>query len=438
MNNTNINHNAIHWFRQASPYINAHRGKVFVVSFPGEALDEAIIAPLIHDIALLNHLGIRIVLVHGLRPQIDKRITAQKQAISFHNGRRITDDAALIAVKEAAGSVRVELEALLSSALPNTPMSGARIKVASGNYVVARPLGVIDGVDYCHTGLVRKIDTDAINFQLNHGHITLISSIGYSSTGEVFNLRAIDVATETAKALHAEKLIFLSHTDALKELVIARAREISPPDATQLLSHVNNSDAQELICKAVAACEHGVKRSHLINRDIDGALLSELFTRDGSGTMITGEHYEGLRKATINDVASLLELIQPFEDDGSLVRRSREQLELEIEKFTVVERDGMIIACAALYPLGDRMGELACVVTHPHYKGAGRADMILQRIEQDALKQGIDSLFVLTTRTAHWFRERGFTPAEIASLPQKKQRLYNFQRNSKVFIKRLH
>jgi len=422
--------------RQAAPYIQTHRGTTFVITFGGEAVDEQF-DQLVHDIALIHTLGIRLVLVHGARPQIEHRLKQRQAQIRYVNGLRVTDDEALAAVKDAVGSLRVEIEAKLSMSLVNTPTAGARIGVATGNFVIARPLGIRDGVDYCHTGEVRRLDAPGIHQQLDAGRVVLLSPLGYSPTGEVFNLSAEEVATAAAVALHAEKLILLVDDAGLRDSKRRLLRQLSLLEAEQLLGSRRNlsSDWIRHLGNAVESSRRGVKRTHLIDRGTDGGLLMELFTRDGIGTLISAESYEGLRAASIDDVGGILQLIAPLEQEGVLVKRSRELLEMEIDHFLVVKRDGMIVACAALYPYPGGVAELACLAVHTDYRSQGRGDSLLQAIEQRARHSGIKRLFVLTTRTAHWFQERGFRKADLADLPVEKQSLYNYQRKSKVFIK---
>ena len=430
----------VDWFRSSSPYIHSHRGKTLVILFGGEAVEDDNFPNLIHDIALLHALGIRLVLVHGARPQIEERLNLRDVEMQYINGLRVTDEPALRCVKEAAGAVRVEIEALLSTGLANSPMAGARIRVASGNFVTARPIGVKNGIDYCHTGQVRRIDAVAVRKVVESDAIALIPPLGYSPTGEVFNLSAAEVAAEVAVALSADKLIMLTEGESLKN---ARGRVLTnviPKEVEELLKRRRSipEEMAQNLRRAVDACRRGVKRTHLLNRLNDGVLLQELFTRSGVGTMLTAEHYEEMRTATIDDVGGILNLISPLEEQGTLVRRSRELLETEIDRFTVVELDGMIIGCAALYCYqNEGMAELACVTVHSDYRNGGRGDSLLQHMEKQAKACNIDKLFVLTTETAHWFRERGFVPSEVKSLPLKKRELYNYQRNSKVFIKPL-
>jgi amino-acid N-acetyltransferase len=427
-------------FRHSAPYIHAHRDRTFVLALGGEAVADAGFASLIHDIALLHSLGIRLVLVHGARPQIEQRLMERRAELHYVNGLRITDDAALACVKEAAGTVRVEIEAMLSMGLAHTPMHGARIRVASGNFVTARPLGVRDGVDYLHTGEVRRIDVEGIQQNLAAGRVALLSPLGYSPTGEIFNVNAEEIATATAVALRADKLIMLVEGKGLLDGRRKLIQQLRPGEAGRLLQGRRRlaEDMVRHLESAIHASRRGVRRVHLIGRDLDGALLRELFTRDGCGTLVTDETYEGIRAAVIEDAAGILELIRPMEEEGILVRRSREWLEMEIDRFLVIERDGMIIGCGALYPHNRaKMGELACLAIHPEYRDEGRGDVLLQAVERRALEAGLGKLFVLTTRTAHWFRERGFKPGRVADLPMQKRALYNYQRQSKVFIKSL-
>ncbi len=428
----------VDWFRGSSPYIHSHRGRTFVIYISGETITHSGFAHLIHDIALLNSLGVKLVLVHGARPQIEQQLNTLKLQSSFHNGWRITSADILPGVEQAVGQVRVNIETQLSKGLINTPMSGASLRVVSGNFITARPYGVRDGVDFGFTGDIRKIDTEAIQQQLSLNNIVLLSPIAYSPSGEAFNCRAEDVATATASALSADKLILMMPQSGVQDEQGNIIQQLNLPQAESLyLKNVNDELTQLHLHSGIQACKNGVRRSHLISHDTDGALLLELYTRDGSGTMITIDTYEGLRQANINDVGGVLELIQPLEEQNILAHRSREQLELEIGQFTIIERDGMIIACAALYPYDNHCAELACVAVHPDYQKQGRAYELLQHIEQQCLEKDIKRLFILTTHTAHWFIEKGFIEGRLDEIPIQRRDMYNAQRNSKIYIKQL-
>lgn len=430
----------VDWFRAAAPYIHAFRGKTFVVAFGGEVVQDGSFYTLTHDFNLLTSLGVRLVLVHGTRPQIEAEMAEKALQMRYHNGIRVTDADALECAKMATGQVRVEIEALLSMGLVNSPMHGADIRVASGNYVTAQPLGVRDGADYCYTGLVRKINTQMIEGSLDDGEIVLLSPLGYSPTGEIFNLTLENVATEAAIALQADKLIFMTDTSGVTNLRHELLKELSAQKAARILEVATElaEDIRLFLPCAVRAVNQGVQRTHFINRHLDGSLLLELFTREGVGTMITAEPLEIIRQADIDDIGGLLALIEPLEEEGILVKRSRELLEMEIQRFFVLLRYDMIIGCVALYPYPEaNMGELACMAVDRDYRDRRLGDKLLDCVEQAAREQGIRRLFVLTTRTAHWFVERGFIAASVDDLPPQKQAFYNYQRRSKVFIKSL-
>lgn len=436
------NNNAafVDWFRHAAPYIKAHRGRTFVIAFGGEFVADARFPHFIHDVALLNTLGVRLALVHGARPQIEQVLRERGVKTRYHNGLRVTGGEALVCVKQAAGALRVEIESLLSMGVANSPMAGAHIRVASGNFIIARPLGVRGGVDFEHTGEVRRVDAQALTRALDENAVVLLSPLGYSPTGEVFNLSAEDVATAVAVALRADKLLCLTDGPGLLDEKKYLIRQLSLGAAEKLLlaKRLEDGGVKRHLACAVQACRNGVRRAHLISRRTDGALLLELFTRDGIGTLIAGDAYEDTRAATIEDVGGILELIAPLEDEGVLVRRSRERLETEIGHFTVMERDGAVIACAALYPYAkEHVGELACLAVHPDYRDAGRGEALLEQIERKARQQKIKRLFVLTTHAPHWFVERGFKVGSLQDLPVQRQRLYNYQRNSKVLVKKI-
>ncbi len=428
----------VKWFRHSSPYINAHRGKTFVMMLPGAGIETPNFANIIHDIALLNSLGVKLVLVHGARPQIDRRLAAANITSEFYDSLRVTDQDSLACVTQAVGETRFAIEAALSTGLPNSPMHGAHIQVVGGNFVTAKPWGVVEGVDLQHTGKVRRVDSQALKSALDANAIVVLSPLGYSPTGEIFNVSFADVATQVAVALKADKLIAFSSEDGFSDNQGQLKRQLSLQECEQQLAQLKaDNDKSQSLQACFDVCQLGIPRAQMVSYVQDGALLQELFTREGSGTLVYRDNYEMVRQATIDDVGGIIELITPLEQEGALVRRSRELLETEIDRFTVVEMDGAVIACAALYPFNKDMAELACVATDPDYQGGGRAGLILQAIEQRAKHLQISKLFVLTTQTAHWFLEQGFVAADINSLPQEKQSLYNFQRNSKIFIKPL-
>ena len=429
----------VRWLRQVAPYVHAFRGRTFVIGFGGETVAEhSRFVHFVHDINLLAALGIRLVLVHGARPQIDAEMKAKGLRSRAVKGLRITDAAALTAVKHAAGVLRVEIEALLSQGLPNSPMAGAHIRVASGNFITARPIGVVDGTDYQFTGAVRRVDAQAIAARLDAGEVVLIPHIGYSPTGEVFNLAWEDVAENVATALKADKLLLV--TDRLPTNRRGEVRgELTAREANALLKRgdLGTATARAITC-GLRALQGGVARAHLVSRRTWGATLLELFTHWGVGTLLTADPVERLREATIEDIGGVLALLEPLEADGTLVKRSRELIEAEIRNFLVLEHDGVVLGCAALHPYPDgKSAEFACLAVAPEYRDAGYGERLLEVCEARARARRIRRLLALTTRTAHWFLDQGFVEAPVTALPARRRALYNWKRGSKVFLKKL-
>ncbi len=430
----------VKFLRETSPYINTHRGKTFVLALSGEAIAHANFTNIVHDIALLHSLGIKLVLVHGARQQINERLESCAITAQFDQNTRITDSATMACVKDAVGSTRINIEAQLSTGAANSPMHGARIQVVGGNLITAKPLGVREGIDFHHTGEVRRIDQKGIHRQLEDGAIVLLSPIGYSPTGEAFNLNYEDIATQAAVSIGAEKLIMFSASEGISDNTGNLLKMISLNEVPRCLDDlISNLALQHALMACYQACENGVARGHIISYADNGALLTELFSRDGKGTLVLKNGKEVVRQATIDDVGGLLELLEPLEAKGVLVKRSRELLETEIYRFSVMlHAEGMLVGCAALYPFnGDNAAELACVVTHPDFHNQGFASQLLEHIETLAIQQDIKQLFVLTVQAGHWFKEKGFVDASLDDLPKERQSLYNLQRNSQIYCKNL-
>jgi amino-acid N-acetyltransferase len=439
-------HTFVPWFRSVAPYIHAYRGKTFVVAMAGELIAAGKLNSFVQDLAILHAMGIKLVLVHGFRPQVNEQLKAKGHPARFANGLRITDEVALDSAQEAAGQLRFEIEAAFSQGLPNTPMANATVRVVSGNFLTARPVGIVDGIDFIHSGVVRRVDALAIRRSIDIGALVLLSPFGFSPTGEAFNLTMEDVATSTAVALQADKLIFLTEMPGIREKqddpesVIDT--ELALADAVRLLGTLPKpqlpTDTAWYLQHCVRACQGGVERSHILPFAADGALLLEVFTHDGIGTMVVDEKLESLREATADDVGGILQLIEPFERDGTLVRRERTEIERDVGNYTVIEHDGVIFGCVALYPYPETgTGEMAALTVSPHVQGQGDGERMLKRIEQRARAIGLSSIFVLTTRTMHWFIKRGFQQVDADWLPEARKRKYNWDRRSQVLVKRL-
>lgn len=427
---------SVYWFRQCAPYVHLHRGKTVVILLTGESLRDSLSLSRVQDIALIHSLGLRVVLVFGARPQIDDRCKQAGVDVRFHRGMRVTDSQVLDCVTEAVGRIRTELEAQLSLALIHSPLHGSDLRVCSGNFVVARPVGVVDGVDLCYTGVVRRVRADDIRAQLDRGQLILIPTLGYAITGEVFNVACEDLASSLAIALGAEKLILFGPEAGILDEKENLIRELAPTEAMQRVDpQAADSELSRRIVAACRAIQNGVRRAHILGYREEGAILQELFTRDGCGTLVSDNDYDQLRWASAEDLGGIRRLITPLEERGVLVPRPPEKLLNEIGQYVVEDRDGLIVSCAALHFFeAEHCVEMACVAVDPRYRGTGRGDRILGYAIRKAREAGMQTLFVLTTQTAHWFVERGFREAGVGALPITRQQMYNLQRNSKVFI----
>ncbi len=444
-----FNFTFVPWFRSVAPYIHMHRGKTFVVGVAGEAIEAGKLPNLVQDIALIQSMGVKIVLVHGFRPQVNEQLRLKGHSARYSHGMRITDSVALDCAQEAAGQLRYEIEAAFSMGLPNTPMAGSTVRVISGNFLTARPVGIVDGIDFMHSGLVRKVDVAGITQTLNAGSLVLLSPLGFSPTGEAFNLTMEEVATSVAMALQADKLLFVTETPGIRTRPNEPSGEDNPidtelslADARRLLNSLppanDPSDLGFYLQHCVKACVGGVERSHILPFAVDGALLLEIYMHDGIGTMVVDEKLEELREATHEYVGGILQLIEPFEKDGTLVRRDRTEIERDVEQYTVIDHDGVIFGCAALYPYPEAgTAEMAALTVSPQSQGQGDGEKILKRVEQRARAMGLKSIFVLTTRTTHWFLRRGFVQVDPDWLPEARKRKYSWDRKSQVLVKNI-
>lgn len=502
----------VQFFRQASPYIEGHRGRTFVLAIPGEVVDRKdALHTLLEDVALLHGLGVRLVLVVGARTQINQALRENGKEPRYAGGCRVTDDVAMRAAIAAAGLARMEVESRLSKgpavtmirrharssvhSVNQSGVYGPGVTTVSGNYVAAKRKGVVGGVDYQHTGVVRFVQANAVRYQLNAGNIVLLSNLGFSAAGEVLNCDTYTVAVKAAVDLKADKLIVatlpeVQPLDLPPWLPLKEAEELlvemmgggkglnnvdcdnAPVQRAQNAffavptgSNGSSSAQEETMSSSVGeldfdrwheyglplplmaasvSCRAGVKRAHLIDARIDGSLLLELYSRDGVGVMISNDFYEGIRPAVPSDLAGIEELLDPLVQRGVLVQRTPQQLSEELPFFTVLEREQRILACAAMKPLGkgmngEEIAEIAAFCVHPDYRGSGKGDSLLEYLEQEAHRKGLQRLILLTTRTADWFEQRGFKWAGQAHvseyLPASRRAKIDPSRNSQLFTK---
>lgn len=424
MKNLTLNNNFLDHFRGIAPYINVHRKKTFLI-----LLEETdILDKIIEDITLLLSLDIHIILIYDIDTVIKK-----------YNKSKILKKSDLNFLLNIVGKKRIEIEASFSKGLINSPMFNSFIEIVSGNLVFAKPIGIQNGIDFELQGEFRGIKEKQIQGILEQNKIILIPPIGYSITGEIFNLAHKELSENIASILKVDKLIFLINDFIDKKDI---PRELSPQQALSISSNQNEGKLYECLELARKATLNGVNRVHILPVNHDGALIQELFTRDGTGIMVTNNHYEDIRQAKTSDIGGLIALLKPLEEQGTLVHRNKETLENDIDNFFVIEREGAILACAALYPIiaknhEIKFAEIACVVVNPEYRKSNRATQILNFLQKKAKQQGIEKIFILTTHTEHWFIEQGFEKKTIKDLPNEKQQAYNYQRNSKILIKSL-
>ncbi len=436
---TTTSKDLIEWLRAAAPYIHMHKNKTFILVFDESLLASPNFMGFIHDLNVLASIGIKIVLVHGSQTEIEKTLKKKKITPRFVNQHQIIDKETLSVAQELSGRLRLELEGKLSTALPNSPMAGSNIRVSSGNFIFATPLGVIDGIDTLYAGETRKVDETAIIDRLEKQEIVLLSSMGFSPTGEIFVLTKEDVATEAAIALKADKLIFLSELPNIRNKQNQPIRELYTNKAKTILKDGTLCYKNRLTLRsAIKACDSGVERVHVVDVKYDGGLITELFTHKGIGILITKNPIESVRKAIESDADSIFELIKPLQENQILVPRTEKDLAKVIEEFIVLEHDSVIVGCAALHPFhSDKIGELACLVVHPVYRNTGAGKILLKTIEKLGREKNLSEIFVLTTKSTHWFIQNGFINQPITKLPIRRQKVYNSARNSKTLSKKI-
>ena len=411
----------IDWFRHTAPYINSHRGTTVVVGLRQGATADKNFINVVHDLALMHSLGVRLVVVHEQR-------SFDSEALTLTN----VDKAVAEALEE-----RTYIERMFSMGLPNSPLHNARLRVISGNFITARPVGVINGVDQVGRGLVRHVDVAGITHALDGSAICLISTLGHSPAGEVFNLSALDVMGAVSRSLGADKLIVMSDFDGINSVDGTMQRQMTVDAARQILE-TSDQDQKEALMLACDACDSGVPRSHLISYALDGGLLKELYTHDGIGTLISPDEYEQIKTAEGHDLSGILELIRPLQQAGVLAERSNEEVERTLDKFTVITKDSRVIACAALLDnASDKIAEIASVATHPDYRDSGHGERLVAALVDAARQSELERVYVRTTQTGHWFQELGFTMSLLDELPESEKEKANVDRNSNILVRAL-
>lgn len=423
MSNLTPPYSAAIQLREAAPYIRAYSQKKVAVLLNSPSFTDEHLNDIAQDIALLYSLNIQPVVIVNPHMLVDSH---------FSDGTLSNEQ--LTKIQAICNKVSSDLTAKLSVGLINSCVSPTNIPAISGNFVVARPKGIINGQDLQHNGSIRKVKHKSICDLLERQFIVMITPFGFSPSGETYYVDPFELTLEVAQAIEVEKIVVLGESlfhhksgEIMREW--RPSLELAPESLTPYQTKLVQFSTQALLS--------GIQRIHILLASEPGALIQELFTRDGCGTMATLELYEQIRVAMPDDASGVFELIEPLEQKGILVKRPREQIEAEINHFTVIERDHSIISCCSLYPYSDGFAELACFVVSPKYRGRKKGDALLDHMVRKATNEGITKLFVLTTQTADWFVERGFKKASLEDLPMEKRELYNIQRNSKIFIKDL-
>ena len=431
-------------FRLSAKFIYQFNKKIFVIAFGGEVLKDEQLKQISHDINLLHSLNIKLVLVHGIRPHIDKKLIANKQTTRLVRNQRVTDKQSLEHIIEVNGRIHTEIQATLSSSMSDSPMAGSDIKVSSGNFITAKPIGVIDGVDMEYTGQIRKVDNNAIIDKLLQNEIVLISPIGFSPVGEIFNLSYEQTAAYIASSIKADKLIYFLDSDGVLNKRGELIPEMTSQKAKNLIKNIESKSSPEnaahisykdlnILKSSLLAIKQNVEKIHLINRNTNGSLIEELYTDKGSGTILTEYALEKIRSASSKDIKSIYQLIEPLGLNGKLISRANEKIEQDIQNFIVIEYNHKLIGCAALYPYKN-MTEISCFAIHPNYQRQGFGMKLLNYCEK---KINSRYAFILTTQSEHWFKEKGFNEAHIDSMPPERRKIYHVGRNSKFFTKKL-
>jgi len=425
--------------REALGYISRYRGETFVIKLESGLLEDSIFPSLARDVALLHSMGVRIVVVPGSRRQIDRVLKAYGVKTQIVEETRITSEESLPLVNLAAFDVCNRLM---------TAFAESGLNALIGNWVKARAVGVRDGVDYQHTGLVQGLRTDTLRELLEREFIPILPNIGWSNSGKPYNISSTQLAMEVAAQLGAAKLFFLCD----EKPVSAEGLELPPEVEVRedgLLSRLSLSQVQELLEKnpeslrqpqrdyfrrSLDACRRGVHRAHIVDGNLEGALLREVFSRDGLGTMIYVSEHENIRRARSEDVADMLRIMEPYVAKGILVPRSVAFVQERIEDYVVYDVDGFVQGCAALHPWSGNSAEIAAVAVAEGTRRSGVGRRLVQFLMGRARQNAIANLFLLTTQTSDWFAELGFVRGTVSDLPTEKREGYNEKRGSQVFV----
>ncbi|MCK5153675.1 MAG: amino-acid N-acetyltransferase [Spirochaetales bacterium] len=423
--------------REVFAYISRFRGKAFVIKIDNDIINYEYFPILLKDLSILHQSGIRIIIVPGARNRIDEILTQYGITSSFHNGIRITNSEMISFVKMAAFDVSNKIM---------TGLSGNNVNALVGNWVRAKSLGIIDGIDYMNSGVVEKIQKEPLLKIMDNSFIPIFPCIGWNASGKPYNISSDELAVSISELIGAEKLFFINSDPVLKsanytfpdDLGVSHEGRISRMnmDIVDKFLDLNSDKKEELqrVKRAQDAARRGVHRVHILNGKTKGVLLEEIFSNLGVGTMIHGNEFEKIKKMEEMDIPGVLRIMEPFVQDGTLLIRDKQSLLDQIDNFVIYETDGVIHGCASLAEYNEGVGEIAAVAVDQNYIKLGIGSKLINFLIDRAVKNSIEKIFLLTTRASDWFETIGFRKGDLSELPIHKQDEYNFNRNSNIYI----
>jgi len=425
--------------REVFGYIARFKGQLFILKIEDALLDHPLFPVLIRDIAQLQKIGIRILIVLGTRNSIDQKLATYGIASKVHDGVRLTSPEAMPIAELASIGVA---ETLLSHLTANG-CNGVQ-----GNWVQARSLGIVDGVDFMRTGRVDRIQKDILLHFLEDGFIPILPPIGWNKLGLPYNISSTELATALCENLQVGKLFFIGIDEGISAEGLARGEKTQELELNSwgIISALDIHQAKELLTlnpelphtqkdylhNAIKACEAGANRVHLVNGLSQGSILHEVFSSRGEGTMVYTNQYSSVRAATIDDVPDILRIMQDYIERGYLISRTPEDIEERISEYLVYIVDNSILGCGALFDWGEGHGEVAAIAVDANYRASGVGEVIVRALIAQASTRNLDKLFLLTTQATDWFYTLGFDDGRFEDLPQSKQAKYDRKRNSRI------
>ncbi len=415
--------------REVIKYLQKFKNTLAVIYIDEKIIESPLFSSHIHDIALIHEAGLKVIIIPGARRRIDDVLTSAKIDWTYKNNIRVTSNEAMTFIKMAAFDVSNEVM---------TNLAANHINALIGNWVRSRGIGILDGFDFGTAGEIDKLQINAINKVLDEGFVPIFPCIGWNSVGRPYNISSITLAQKVAMELKAEKLFFLMDSNGINpKLKNIPAMNIS--EVETFLNETSDSTyaTRNILKLAVKACENGVKRAHILDGNIDGALPCEIFSDLGSGTMIYTSNYGNIREMNINDIPEVLSLMRPFVENGKLLPRTEEKLKADYRDYVVYSVDGSIHGCAALHFYDDGQAEIAAVAVDNRFENMGVGPGLINYLFERAKKKNVSRIFILTTQAGDWFESLGFKKSELDTLPPARQKICSPERNSKVYRKNI-